>query len=107
LAYMMAARTDIDASVSYYGVGIETMLDEAQNIKKPVLLHIAGADQFVPKDAQKKIEEMLLEHPLAEAWNYPGMEHAFARDHGMHYNEAAAKLANERTSAFLASAIGN
>lgn len=101
LAYMMAAQTDIDASVSYYGVGIETMLDQAPNIKNPILLHIAGEDEFVPKDAQKQIENTLLDHDLAETYHYPGMDHAFARGNGMHYNEEAAHVANERTADFL------
>lgn len=101
LAYMMAARTDIDASVGYYGVGIETMLDEVENIKNPILLHIAGEDEFVPKEAQKQIEDTMLNHPLAETWHYPGLEHAFARGDGMHYNEEAANLANGRTLKFL------
>ncbi|MEZ5918416.1 MAG: dienelactone hydrolase family protein [Alphaproteobacteria bacterium] len=101
LAYMLAAHSDIDASVSYYGVGIEAMLGDAEKIKAPILLHIAGEDEFVPKDAQAKIEDTLLEHPLAETYRYPGMDHAFARGGGMHYNAEAATLANTRTESFL------
>lgn len=101
LAYMMAARSSIDAAVGYYGVGIEAMLGEAEKIKKPLLLHIAGDDEFVPPEAQKKIEETMLEHPTAQTFHYPGMQHAFARGHGMHYNEDAARLADRRTAEFL------
>src|SRR5687768_2567160 len=32
LAYLMSTRTDVDASVGFYGVGIEGLLDEAKNI---------------------------------------------------------------------------
>lgn len=102
LAYMMAARTEIDAAVSYYGVGLGSMLNEADKIEEPLLLHIAGEDEFVPKDEQKKIEEAMLEHPTAEVHVYPGMEHAFARGEGLHYNREAAELAAERTAEFLA-----
>lgn len=101
LAYMLAAASDLNAAVSYYGVGIEAMLDKADQIREPILLHIAGNDQFVPKDAQDKIIETLKDHDTAETFHYPGMDHAFARQNGMHYNEQAAKLANERTAAFL------
>lgn len=101
LSYMMATDTDIDASVSYYGVGIEAMLDKTDNITKPLLMHMAGNDEFVPKDAQEKIKAVLDENKYTEIYSYPGMDHAFARGHGMHYNEEAAKLANERTAAFL------
>ncbi len=44
LAYMTAARTDVDASVGYYAVGIDGLLREAHAIAHPLLLHIAGAD---------------------------------------------------------------
>lgn len=101
LAYLLAAESDIDASVSYYGVGLEAMLDKAPAIKKPILLHIAGNDQFVPKDAQEKIIETLNDHDTAEIFHYPGLDHAFARENGMHYNAQAATLANERTATFL------
>ena len=59
LAYLTAARTDADASVGYYGVNIDQKLDEAKNIKKPLMLHIAEKDQFVKPEAQKKIAEAL------------------------------------------------
>ena len=52
LAYLMAARSDVDCSVSYYGVGIEDMLDEAKKIKHQLLLHVAEKDKFVPIAAQ-------------------------------------------------------
>ncbi|HRQ60926.1 MAG TPA: dienelactone hydrolase family protein [Alphaproteobacteria bacterium] len=106
LAYMLAAASDIDASVSYYGVGIEAMLGQADAIKNPILLHIAGNDQFVPKAAQEKIIETLKDHDTAETFHYPGMDHAFARENGMHYNAQAATLANERTATFLKAYLG-
>lgn len=101
LAYMMAAHTNVDASISYYGVGIEAMLDDAQNFKKPVLMHIAGDDEFVPKDAQEQIIEAMKDNDFAETYRYAGMDHAFARGNGMHYNKEAATLANERSFKFL------
>src|SRR5258707_878187 len=38
LAFLMATRSDSDANVSYYGVGLQDLLGEAKNIKKPLLL---------------------------------------------------------------------
>lgn len=107
LAYMMAAHTDIDTAVSYYGVGLETMLDAADNFKNPVLMHIAGEDEFVPKDAQEKIIEAMKDNDYAETYRYAGMDHAFARGNGMHYNKQAADLANERTFKFLQQNLGS
>ncbi len=105
LAYMMATDTDIDASVSYYGVGIEAMLDKAASITKPLLMHIAGADEFVPADAQKHIQDAMDDVETAETYHYAGLDHAFARGNGMHYNAEAAALANGRTDEFLAKAL--
>jgi carboxymethylenebutenolidase len=101
LAYLSAARTDGDAFVGYYGVNIQEKLDEARNIKKSLMLHIAGKDQFVPPEAQKKIIDGLKGNRLATIHLYPEMDHAFARPGGAHYDKANAELANGRTSTFL------
>lgn len=106
LAFLMAIKTEIHAVVSYYGVGLGAMLDQVDKIAEPLLLHIAGNDEFVPKDEQEKIIAAMEDHPTAEVYTYPGMDHAFARGGGMHYNAEAARLANNRTEAFLKSAIG-
>lgn len=102
LAYLTAARTDADASVSFYGVGIEGKLAEAGHIKKPALLHIAAKDQFVPPAAQAQIVDGLKGKPGVTVHVYPGVDHAFARIGGQHYDKAAADLANGRTADFFA-----
>ena len=104
LAYMAALGTDADVAVSYYGVGIETMLDQAGNIKIPTLLHIAEDDGFVPPEAQAAIKDGLTADNF-DVHIYPGVDHGFARFTGMHYDEAATKLANERSLALLNSAL--
>jgi len=101
LAYLAAARTDTDASVGYYGVNIQTMLGEATGIKKPLMLHIAGKDEFVPPEAQKQIVDGLAGNPLVTTHPYPEMNHAFARPGGKHYDQANAGLANSRTAIFF------
>ncbi|MCB1532230.1 MAG: dienelactone hydrolase family protein [Alphaproteobacteria bacterium] len=105
LAYLMAAESDIDASVAYYGVGIEGMTDMAGNITKPLLMHVAEEDEFVPKDAQEQIKLALMPKPNISIHFYPGVNHAFARGQGMHYNADAAREANERTREFLEKAL--
>src|SRR3546814_13014135 len=56
LAFMTATRTDISASVGYYGVGIDNLLREAHAIANPVMLHVATADHFVAPDVQRSEE---------------------------------------------------
>ncbi len=101
LAYLMAARTDADCNVSYYGVGLDELMDESPNITRPYLSHIARLDGFVPPEAQAVISECLQDHPQATLHFYDAQDHAFARAGGEHYNEAAATLANSRTLDFL------
>ena len=101
LAYLSATRTDSDASVGYYGVSIQDKLDEAHNIRKPLMLHIGGKDQFVPPDAQKKVIEGLKGNSLVTVHVYPEMNHAFARPGGQHYDKANADLANGRSATFF------
>ena len=97
LAYLSATRTDIDASVGYYGVGIENMTDEAKNISKPLILHIAKEDGFCKPEAQAAIHAALDGNAHVTIHDYEGQDHAFAREGGEHYNAEAAATANART----------
>ena len=102
MAYLAATRTDVDASVGYYGVTIENYLGEAKGLAKPLMLHIAGDDQFVPKAAQDQIIEALKGLSHVKLHVYPGRDHAFARPGGAHFNAEDAATADDRTLAFFA-----
>lgn len=101
LAYLMAARSDADCAVAYYPVGLETMLEEADNIKKPLMIHLGSQDQYVPKAAQAQIDKFLSRNDCVSKHIYPDMQHAFARPEGRNFNASAARLANARTEDFL------
>lgn len=101
LAYLAATRTDVDAAVGYYPVGLPPLLGEAVNITRPLMLHIAEEDGFVSKEDQKKAEEVLELNPHVTLHSYPGRDHAFARDGGAHYHAEDAALANGRTLEFF------
>lgn len=106
LAYLMAARTKIAASVSYYGVGLDQLTDEVPSITNPLLMHIAEEDKFVDKTAQATIKTAIAANPNITAHSYPGVNHAFARLNGEHYDAAAAQLADGRTLEFLRATLG-
>lgn len=106
LAFMTAARTDIDASVGYYGVGLEGLMGEKHAIAHPVMLHIAGADHFVTPDKQALIHDGLDDHPKVTIHDYPGEDHGFAAEMGKRRSENAARLADSRTEAFFAEHVG-
>jgi carboxymethylenebutenolidase len=102
LAYMTAARTDVDASVGYYAVGLDELLHEKNAIAKPLLLHIAGPDGFVSPDVQARMHAELDSHPRVTLFDYPGEDHGFAAEMGTRRSEHAAQLADSRTAAFFA-----
>lgn len=106
LAYMTAARTDIDASVGYYAVGIDGLLGEKHAIAKPLMLHIPEADHFVSPEVQAKMHEGLDDHPKVTLYDYPGEDHGFAAEMGKRRSETAAQLADKRTEDFFAEHLG-
>jgi carboxymethylenebutenolidase len=106
LAYKTAARTDVDASVGYYGVGLDGLLGEKHGIANPLLLHIPQEDHFVDKDAQARIHAGLDDHPKVTICDYPGEDHGFATEMGKRRSEESAQLADRRTAAFFAENLG-
>ena len=106
VAYMAAARTDVDASVGYYGVGIDQMLGESHAIAKALLLHVPTADGFVSPEAQKAMHSGLDGNPHVTLHDYEGLDHGFAAEHGVRRNDEAAKLADKRTEEFFAKHLG-
>lgn len=101
LAFLTATRTDSDASVGYYAVGLDNRLVEAHRLSHPLMLHIAQEDGFVPKDVQAKIIAAFASRPDVQLYTYPGRDHAFARPGGKNYDADDAARANERTETFL------
>jgi carboxymethylenebutenolidase len=106
LAFMAATRTDTDASVVYYGVGIDTLLGERHAIARPVLLHVPQEDHFVDKAAQARMHAGLDDHPKVTIHDYPGEDHGFATEFGKRRSAASADLADQRTADFFAEHLG-
>ncbi len=106
MAFITAARHDVDAIVAYHGGDTERYLDEAPCITAPLLMHLAEEDEFISKEAQARIKAALAGVPSATVYLYAGQNHAFARHTGLHYNAQVAALANGRTFAFLADHLG-
>lgn len=105
MAYLAATRTDADASVGYYGSGIDAMLGEAHAIARPLLLHFAGNDGFIPPAAVAKVQAALAGSDHVEVHVYPGVDHGFATTSGKRRVEEAAQQADARTRAMLAAAL--
>ena len=105
MAYLAACRTDAAVSVGYYGTGIENKLDEMDNIQGQLVLHFAGNDEYCPPEAQAKIRAAAEGRANVTIYDYPGVQHAFSRPRGDHYDAAADALARERTLKALRDAL--
>ena len=101
MTFLTAVRYGVNAAVVYHGGDTEKYLGEINRFDSPLLMHLAEEDEFISKHAQAEIKAALASKPNATVYSYPGQHHAFARHNGAHYNAAAAKLANARTSEFL------
>ena len=90
-------RMQPSCCVGYYAGGIGKFAGEEPSC--PVMLHFGANDDHIGADQREAVAEA---HPEVEIFVYEGAGHAFNRDvDPAHYNAAAAKLARERSLAFL------
>jgi carboxymethylenebutenolidase len=106
LAYLTAARCNVEAAISYYGVGIEKRLNETGAVRCPLMLHFGEQDRFVPPAAREMIAAAFKERDDVESYVYPGADHAFNNPVRPSYDRFAASLAHSRTIGMLRHAIG-
>ena len=99
----MAARSDADCNVGYFGVRIEKYLGEAHNVSHPLMLHIPEADRHVSPEAQAQTKAALAgrEEPAPIR-----ADHAFNRVGAKSYNREVTALADDRTANFLRRHVG-
>ena len=71
-----------------------------------MLLHNPMKDSFIPVEALNTIRETLKDNPLVTIYEYAEQDHAFTREGGKHYDEAAKQLADGRTIAWLNQHLG-
>ncbi|GAA0788783.1 dienelactone hydrolase family protein [Marinobacterium sediminicola] len=106
MAYLTACRCDVDAAIGYYGMGMESHLDEADNIRGRLVLHFAENDEYCPAAARNDLYAALESRDNVELYTYPGVDHAFARPGSEHYHKPSALMAHERSVAVLRRTIG-
>jgi carboxymethylenebutenolidase len=106
-AWLVAVRgkaygMDPAACVGYYPGGIGNVAKEQPAC--PVMLHFGADDDHVGKDQADAVRQA---HPEVEIFVYPGAGHAFNRDADPEtFRPEAARLARERTLAFLKEHVG-
>ena len=97
--YLATRLPDLAAAVSFYG-GQPTD-EEAAKIKAPILLHYAGADERITSGWPKYENALKSAGVNYQAFIYAGVQHGFNNDTTPRFDEAAAKLAWERTIMFF------
>ncbi len=86
----------LNAAVAYYGS--QAKAEEVPNIKASLLLHYGGLDERINAGIPAYEQALKANHINYELYVYEGVNHAFNNDTSpTRYNEAAAKLAWQRT----------
>jgi carboxymethylenebutenolidase len=95
IAWLASTRLHPDAAVGYYAGGIGQFAEETPGA--PVELHFGTHDSHIPKEQVDKVAQA---HPDVKIFWYDA-GHGFNNDMRESYEAASAKLARERSLAFL------
>ena len=90
-----AMGADLQAAAPFYGAAAET--EAVAKIKAPILAHLAENDERINAMYPTFEQELKKAGVRYEIHVYPGTQHGFHNNSTPRYNEAAAKLAWERT----------
>jgi carboxymethylenebutenolidase len=90
---------DLAAAVAFYGQ--QPAAADAAKIKAPLLLHYASLDTRITGGWPAYEEALKANHVTYTAYVYEGANHGFHNDTTPRYDEAAAKLAWQRTLDFF------
>jgi carboxymethylenebutenolidase len=101
---LAVAYPNLAASVPFYGR--QPKAEDVARIRAPLLLHYAELDQGINAGWPAYEAALKAAGKSYEAHVYPGVNHGFHNDTTPRYDEAAAKLAWERTLAFFARHMG-
>lgn len=104
LALKSIFETEVTASVSYYGVGLDELVQRSVPAGKAAMLHVANEDGYCPQTSQELIRKASTGQ--IKAHFYPGCDHAFARSGSQYFNADAARHAYDRTMNFLVPLVG-
>lgn len=100
IANFLATRLpDLVAAAPFYGNAPAT--EEVANIKATLLLHFAEVDERINAAWPAYEAALKAANVKYQAYQYPGTQHGFNNDTTPRYDEAAAKLAWQRTIGFF------
>ena len=97
--WLATRLSDLAAGVPFYGPAPDT--EDVAKIKCPLLIHSAESDDRINAGWPEFERALKAAKVKYERFLYPGTQHGFNNDTTPRYDAAAAKLAWERTIAFL------
>ena len=102
LAFNVAAVSEPDCLVSYYGSALPQLLDLAPQVTAPSLHHFGLADDFIDTETVSRIRSAVTAGGAeVEFHTYENANHAFDNDDFALHDPSASALAWERTLDFL------
>jgi carboxymethylenebutenolidase len=101
IAYFVAARSDPDVAVCYYGSAIPDALGEAGQISCPILFHFGLVDGYISDDKRERVRQAFGHQSGVEYHEHPGAGHAFDNPASMFNHAEAAARAWQQTTDFL------
>jgi len=100
IAHILATRLpDLAAAVPFYGT--QPPVSDAVKVKAPLLVHHAENDERVNAGWPAYEAALKASNVTYSMYQYPGTQHGFNNDTTPRYDEAAAKLAWQRTLEFF------
>ncbi|WP_026869805.1 dienelactone hydrolase family protein [Inquilinus limosus] len=106
LAYLVAARSHVDAAVSYYGTGLEPLLGEADAIRCPMVFHVPEKDRHLPPQTRDAIAAAFEGREDVQLFLYPGADHGFNVPERAAYDKPASLMAHSRSLALFRRVMG-
>lgn len=94
LAYEVAAASDPDACVSYYGSGIAAELDLARQISCPVLFHFGGSDPYIARQEIDAVAAVFADRPGTSVVVQEQAGHAFENSFAPMFSDPEAASAS-------------
>jgi carboxymethylenebutenolidase len=106
MAYLAAARSNIEAAAGYYGTRIQNFLGDAAKIDRPLLLHFGADDHTTPPEIRDPILAAINGNANITPFIYEGAGHAFANPGRPDtYIDSTTSLAHQRTFELFSTAV--
>ncbi|MGV9770925.1 dienelactone hydrolase family protein [Streptosporangium sp. NPDC003464] len=107
IVYLLAATTEVDAVLSFYGSAVPDAAGLMEKITSPVLFVFGGSDPYIPREQVAKVEEAAAGRPDIEMHVAEQAGHAFHNHEApQFYDPEAAPVAWDRAVGFLRRHLG-